>query len=190
MPSADETTHVVPHGPAPREHLDLVHCQWMLACWWLGIGFGLIVLLIIQTMSNMYAGQHEQAWSWLVPMLVPTFSVIVGGIVHTASSPSSTFTVSREIYQLAKGLSIAYLGLVAITLGAVNYVAMNSPGDGATLRWLSTSRLWLAPLNAPVGIVLGVFFASSQDRGSGEGRRTSAPRAHREPAETSPTTKD
>jgi hypothetical protein len=134
----------------------------MLACWWLSIGLVLIVILVIQTMQDMYKNEFERAWSWLIPTLIPTLSVIVGGIVHTTSNPDSKFRVTREIYRLAKWLSVAYLGLLLLTASLVGFQAQMT-----AVQWLEASKLWLTPLNAPVGIVLGVFFASSHSQSTG-----------------------
>jgi hypothetical protein len=157
-------------------YYDLARCQWRLAAWWL-IGLVLSVgLLILQVSQGTYDAKDgtpalnqttnarevanvktiERAWNWLIPLVIPTFSVIVGGIVHAAGSEKPNLRVRREIYLLATWLSVVYLLLVFTTLAAVN--SQNELGANV---WLETSKLWLTPLGSPVGIVLGVFFASS-----------------------------
>jgi hypothetical protein len=139
--------------------LSMRECQFKLALLWLGIAAVLFLIMILQTFQDRYL-VPEQAWSWFVPTLIPTISVIVGGIVHSASTAGKDFEVEARIYDLAFLLSVAYLVLVAASVLLAGPYQVKHGGN--VQAWLQMSKLWLTPLEAPVGIALGVFFTSSR----------------------------
>ncbi len=154
-------------------------CQYRLALLWLGFTGLLFLIMIAQTFLGRYT-EVDQAWTWFIPTLIPTVSVIIGGIVHSASTAGKDFEVEARIYNLAFVLSAVYIGLVAVTvvLGGlfVGQAAAQAksaaglpgsvPGPASAPKtiqtWMQWSKLWLTPLEAPVGVVLGVFFTSSR----------------------------
>ncbi len=162
-----------PRPDPPVGKLWIADCQMRLALLWLVPSLGLFVLLITQTYNQRF-DQPNQAWEWLTPIVLPTISVIVGGIVHTASNPEANHTIDQNLYRLCLWLSWFYLGVLVLSLvlagPAAALAARRAAETGITdktkiltpLQWLEMSKLWLMPLQAPVGIVLGVFFASSQ----------------------------
>lgn len=134
----------------------IAECQMRLAVIWLLPCLLLFVLMMIQTFTGRLASP-ELGWKWLVATVLPTISVIVGGIVHSASDTKAAFAIDEKIYNLCKWISYGYLGIVVLTLLLAGPVATQKTPE----EWLSISNFWITPLQAPLGIVLGVFFASS-----------------------------
>jgi len=162
------TTVALPAPPAGR--LWISDCQMRLAILWLLPSLILFGLMMVQTFFLRF-DKPTVAWEWLIPTILPTISVIVGGIVHTASNPGTNYAIDQNLYRLCLWLSWGYLGILVVTLflagPAANAAAAAVGGTASAnpvtpMSWLETSKLWITPLQAPVGIVLGVFFASSR----------------------------
>ena len=134
----------------------IAECQMELAIMWLLPCLLLFVLMMVQTFTGRLANP-EFGWKWLVATVLPTVSVIVGGIVHAASHSKAQFAIDEKIYNLCRWISFGYLFIVVLTLLLAGPVATQKTPE----EWLSISNFWITPLQAPLGIVLGVFFASS-----------------------------
>lgn len=145
---------------APRS---LRECQFHLAVVWFAVTGALLVFMMLATFNDRFDAP-AQVWDWILPTLIPTISIIVGGIVHGATSAGKDFEVDARIYRLAMGLSIAYLALVAIAAMLAGPYVVRHPGNIGV--WLQNSKLWIASVEAPVGVALGVFFASSRPAAS------------------------
>ncbi len=66
------------------ERLPVVSCQWRLAWAWF-IGAGLTFLLLLtQTTSGKYGEQYTKVWSWFLPTVVPTLTLVIGALVYDA----------------------------------------------------------------------------------------------------------
>ena len=135
----------------------IAECQMQLAVIWLLPCLFLFVLMMIQTFTGRLTNP-ELGWKWRVATVLPTVSVIVGGIVHAASHSKAAFAIDEKIYNLCKWISFGYLFIVVLTLLLAGPVATQKTPE----EWLSISNFWITPLQAPLGIVLGVFFASSK----------------------------
>ena len=134
------------------ERVKVSSCQRRLALAWF-IGGGLVFLVVVvQTMAGHYGEKTKAAWSWLLPTIMPTLSLIVGAVV--SQQPQSTATVDRLAYRISMGLSLCYLLLVLATLAVQPFTGTDP------LDLMSTSNLWLGPVQGLLGIALGVFFGS------------------------------
>jgi len=128
--------------------------KWTLASIWLG-GAGLIFLIMVgQSIGDIYGSRAEDAWAWYLPTVMPTLSLIVGVLV-------ADFTARREasiesnppMFRLGVGLSLFYLVLVLMTLLVQPFLPNLAPLD-----LMTRSNLWLAPLQGLTAAVLGAFF--------------------------------
>jgi hypothetical protein len=132
-------------------------CQRRLAMIWFA-GSGLIaILLVAQTIRSKYGDQPEKAWSWFLPTILPTLSLIVGAVAYEASRPQEAATVDRFFFKLSISLSVVYLLLVLATLIFQPLTQMTP------LRLMDISNLWLGPIQGLVGIALGALFVSHRD---------------------------
>ncbi len=139
-----------------NERIGVSICQQRLAIIWFA-GTGLVLaLLLAQTMLGKYGDQVEKAWSWFLPTVAPTLSLILGAIAYQARQGETTATVDRFFFRLSAALSIIYLLLVLASL------LMQPLSDMTPLRLLDVSNLWLGPAQGLVGIALGAFFGSRQ----------------------------
>jgi hypothetical protein len=106
-------------------------------------------ILFLQTVADRYGGRSEEAWSWLVPSVVPTLGLMIG----VAMKPSRQRAVDPFAVRLAAGLSITYLLLILATLAVQPFSAL------LPLQLLQMSHLWLAPVQGLVAGSIGFLFA-------------------------------
>ena len=134
-----------------RVSLD-VSQKYLAGVWLVGTGIPFLIILL-QSIFGRYGNDASAAWSWLLPYVVPTTSLIIGVLVTDAfSKDEKPQTVDRFIFRLALILSAIYLSLLTLTLLAQPF----SPFEALELMKLST--LWLAPLQGLVSAALGAFF--------------------------------
>lgn len=120
--------------------------------------FVLGILIIAQTVwwavsGNPFGDNIDKVWSWLLPNIVPTFSLILGSLVLDPDADHKPTRGLSLLYGLALGLSAFYL----LSLLAVLYVPFLTGGD--IWQVMKGSNMWLAPFQGLVASVLGVFFA-------------------------------
>jgi hypothetical protein len=141
-----------------KKRMPLRTCQRRLVAVWLAGCAPAFLLLFVQSISGVYGEFVEQAWGWFLPTIVPTLSVIVGGVAYQARRTPSKANVDGTAFSVSLILSIAYLALVLATL-------LLRPLSTATpLQFLATSNLWLVPIQGLAGLSIGAFFTSSSDR--------------------------
>jgi hypothetical protein len=142
--------------------VDIGPCQRRIATVWL-LGSGLIYLLVlVQTLFGYYGDDAETAWSWILPITLPTLSLIIGVMVAGARKRQKgrNDQVSEFVYRLALGLSLFYLSVVLLTLLVQPIVEVEPPD------LMKQSNLWLAPLQGLVTASLGAFYIS-KEQGTG-----------------------
>jgi hypothetical protein len=120
-----------------------------LAAVWFG-GFAAIFLMVL-AISLFGAADAEAAaalWSWFLPTVMPSLSLIAGMMFATREAAGhGDKEVERFQLGLATWFSAGYLAVVAVTLLASPFFT------------LADSHLWLAPLQGLASAMLGMFFA-------------------------------
>jgi hypothetical protein len=132
--------------------LDVSDAQRKLAVLWFCGGGIAALILIIQSISGYYADKVSDAWSWLLPYVLPTLTLIVSAVVADAAKKASNITVDLFAYRSSFWLSVFYLLCLYLSLLAGNFTPYGP------LQLMKMSVLWLGPLQGLVGIALGVFF--------------------------------
>lgn len=130
--------------------------------WFMGAGI-LFVVLILQTIFGRYGDKAREAWSWLLPSILPTLSLIIGGVVISSriskgveTGVETEETIDQFAFQLSFFLSIAYLITVSLT------IFLSPFSELPPLELMKQSNLWLAPFQGLVSAALGVFFVSKK----------------------------
>ena len=133
--------------------LTKTRAQKRLAMLWFAGAGALFFLLLLQTFFGRYGDQTQQAWSWFLPTIMPSLSLIAGAVatdVMGRGDPNAT--VDPFPYRVAFLLSAAYLVIVSLT------VLMSPFSPIPQIELMELSNLWLGPLQGLVGGVLGFFF--------------------------------
>jgi hypothetical protein len=132
----------------------MVNARKKLSVIWFSIGGILFLILFIQTMTNpgLYKDISE-AWSWFLPNVVPTLSLMIGVFIAEAMSTGElTQSVNSFIYRLSLVLSIVYLLAIAIV---ILYIPVSGQNPHELMK---NSNLALGPLQGIVSGVLVLFF--------------------------------
>ncbi len=147
----------------PEEGLRLL--DWVrtrLAFLWFAGACLVLSLVVLQTLNGRYGDHVQEAWTWLMPNLMPTMGTILAGLGYTALDPHrSRATVRSSFYHLAYWVSSFYLALVLLTILIAPTRPEGVTGKGA-VELMHTANLWLGPLQGLVATALGVLFASKQ----------------------------
>lgn len=138
-----------------------------LARLWFGMGAALL-LLVIAASVHRDVDTVKSLWSWFLPAVVPTLSLIIGVVVtEQLGRGIERRETDSFILGLATWLSLGYLALVASSL------------IFDLIDWLSleSSQLFLAPLQGLVATALSAFFVQ-KDADTNRNRRASDPPAN------------
>jgi len=99
-----------------------------------------------------------QLWSWFLPTVLPTLSLIVGVLVEDfLVEGKKTRAADPYLFRLARTMSLAYIALVLLTF-ALAPLSKLGEADVLTL-----SHLWLSPLQGLVAAVLAAFFVKKEE---------------------------
>lgn len=95
----------------------------------------------------------HQVWSWALPSLMPTLTLIVSVLGANALEPQDEgVNVRKGFYRMAIWLSAAYLFLILFTILIEPFTNF----DSAEL--LNLSNLWLGPFQGLVASAVGLLF--------------------------------
>jgi hypothetical protein len=135
--------------------MTLSRSKWTLAIIWL-VGAGLILTLMVgQSLFDVYGARTEEAWSWYLPTVMPSLSLILGVLVadfRAAKAAPESRRKSGPLLGLAIGVSVFYLAMVSLTLLVQPFLAT------PPLELMQRSNLWLGPLQGLAAATLGAFF--------------------------------
>jgi hypothetical protein len=126
--------------------------QRRLAVLWFCGGGITTVILIIQSISGYYGDRASDAWSWLLPYVLPTLTLITSAVIADATKKTSNIMVDLFAYHSSFWLSVFYLLCLDVSLLAGNWTPYGP------IQLMKMSVLWLGPLQGLIGIALGVFF--------------------------------
>ena len=111
------------------------------------------MLIILQSIFGKYQNDVEKAWSWFLPTIMPTLSLIVGVLVSDAfSQDQATLKIDKFIYNISFGFSLVYLLMIYLVLFLQPLTQMT------VFEVMHISNLWLGPFQGLVGASLTVFF--------------------------------
>jgi len=128
------------------------------ATWLIGAG-AIILIVVVQSLLGRFDDKTQEAWSWLLPTIMPTLGMIITVLGYTALDSAKGSTVVRKtFFQVSLSLSVFYLLLVLLAI-------LIQPFTGREpLELMRISNLWLGPVQALVASALGVLFVSKQHR--------------------------
>lgn len=144
--------------------------QRTLALVW-SIGFLLnFTLVVIVANGDNFKSTETVAWSWFLPAIVPTLSLVLGSYFRNAFKPVESKQVERFALRLTVILSSFYL----LVLGMSFINAVLTPWfhpERSTQQLLQMSQhllqisaIYLSPLQGIVAIALGHFVVSAKEK--------------------------
>jgi len=133
-------------------------CKRQLAALWFGASLFLFLVLVIQSSTGHYGDKDEVAWSWFLPTVMPTLSLIAGVLVLDATSgEKDEKKVDRFFFWLTFSVSGFYLIVIAVTV-----VLQVIPDNITWEDLMNRSGLWLGPLQGLATAFLGAFFIKGE----------------------------
>ena len=142
--------------------IPLERVRWKLARLWLVMGGGFLLLLIVQSIMGKYDQKVQRVWSWALPSIMPTLSLIVTilgmNAFHNEEEPASE--IRQPFYRAVFWVSVIYLSILIGTVLVEPFTPYES------LELLNLSNFWLAPLQAFVASAIAVIFLSSHPKAS------------------------
>lgn len=140
------------------QYIALEPARFKITIIWL-TGAGLVTgLLILQSVLGKYQNRAQDVWSWALPTIMPTLSLILSGLGAGALKKRANLRVSRKFYAIATTLSAFYLTLLMFTL----LIEPFTPYE--PLELLHLSNLWLGPIQGLVASSVGVLFLSKSEK--------------------------
>ena len=139
--------------------IPMMRARKRLSMVWFCFGGVLFAVLFIQTLANPYLYKDvSEPWSWFLPNIVPTLSLMIGVLVAEAMGKGSPAkSVDAFMYRLGLAASLIYLVCVAA-------VIFYGPVSGqAPFELMKKSSLALGPMQGLVSGVLVLFFARKSE---------------------------
>ena len=152
----------------PSGMISLEKARYRLArLWFIGVGI-IFLLLVVQSFSNVYEGRLDEVWSWALPTVIPTISLILSvlganAIEQVGVSSTDTGMLRRRFYTIVYWLSVFYLLLILVTILLQPIaVFMNANDQFSAVDVLRRSQLWLSPVQGLVISAMGILFFSKK----------------------------
>jgi hypothetical protein len=120
--------------------------------WFLMCGVMFLLMFIYDIKNTPYGDQTKEVWSWMLPNIVPTLTLMVSVFVLEAKGQGGE--VARPgalLFRLAFALSLFYLAALLVLVVYGNFA--DDP-----LRKLQASGVYLGPFQGLVTAALGAFF--------------------------------
>lgn len=141
--------------------IKLDRARWKLARIWFGFCGVVFLILIGQSIGDVYGEDVLRAWGWALPNFLPTLSLMVSVFAADALRPRSDdeAQVRKNFLQLSYYSSIFYLAVFLFTiLSPPLALSVRGNVDERAIDILELSNLWLAPLQGLVIALVGVLF--------------------------------
>ncbi len=134
--------------------ISMARCKTQLTIiWFIGSGI-LFTIFFAQTIGGRYGENMNEAWSWLLPNIMPTLALVTGVLVTDSMGKSAKIkSVNRFLFQLAFWLSIAYMLTMISTI-----LLWPITNELKPLTYLQKSSVWLAPFQGLISGLMGAFF--------------------------------
>lgn len=131
------------------------------------VASALVFLLVIAASINRDPATLVTLWSWFLPSITPTLSLIIGVLIseHVGRSVIDTRVADPFLLGLSTCLSVAYLALVAASL-VFHLIGVLT---------LESSQLYLAPVQGLAATALSAFFLKKDGGGAVEPAADAAP---------------
>lgn len=155
----------------PSSNISLEKARYRLArLWFIGVGIIFLLLVAQSSFGDIYEGRLEEVWSWALPTVIPTLSLLLSvlganAIVQVNDSNADTGMVRRSFYSIAYWLSVFYLLLI---LATILLQPINPSEKFTAVDFLKRSQLWLSPVQGIVISAMGILFFSKQSSSSSQ----------------------
>lgn len=135
----------------------MTYCKKRLATIWFGGAGILFFIVLLQTLLGRFENKAGEAWSWLLPTIMPTLMLIIGVLVMDALGKGVKITnTDRFLFRLTFFISIAYLLAVLLVIAIQPFSTLGP------FELMTQSNFWLGPFQGLVSASLGAFFVQAR----------------------------
>ena len=139
--------------------LSFAHCKKRLGLLWFASAGVIFAIVLTQSLGGRFGSNLTDAWSWLLPNVMPTLSLIVGVFIADLQQGGVEKMVDRFVFRMATSLSVVYFLTILATLLAIPFISLHGMQP---IDLLKASNLWLAPLQGLAAAALGAFFVKGK----------------------------
>jgi Na+/H+-dicarboxylate symporter len=133
--------------------ISLSQAKKVFAYVWFCVGGGIFILVLLQTVFGRLSEEASDVWSWILPMIMPTLSLMAAVIVADSfDSHGKDKMVGRFGYRLTMIISLFYVCSVFCI------IVLSSLLNASPMKILNQASLALGPLQGLVTATLGFFF--------------------------------
>ena len=125
----------------------------------------LFAVLVVQSILDKYHQDLQKAWSWFIPTVVPTLSLMLSVLGAGALGGQDARQVRVDFFRLAWWLSLAYLLVLTGTILLQPFSPL------APIELFTASNYWLTPMQGLVVAAIGVLFTINERGTRAPGRR-------------------
>lgn len=137
--------------------LDVMWCKKRIATLWLFGSAFIFLIFLFQTFFGHFSESADEAWSWFLPSVLPTLSLIIGALVADALGQNmAEKKVDSYIFKVSFYLSIFYFIVIFLTIVLQPIVTYS------VITFYKKSNLWLVPIQGLVTASLGAFFVKME----------------------------
>ena len=119
--------------------------------WFIGSGVPFF-LMVIQSVLGKYEPKTQEAWSWFIPLVFPTLTLMISVMGNEALGEKKKKHVRAGFAKLTYILSIAYLAALSLV------IFLEPLSTVEPFKIFSMSNFFLAPIQALVVGALGYLF--------------------------------
>ena len=132
--------------------------------WLIGAGSTAFLLVVISILRGRSDAARD-IWSWFLPLVLPTLGLMIGVVGAAAAGGNVEGRVRKSFVDIAIGLSMAYLAVLALTVLMEPF----SPLKGSALY--AMSNYYLGPFQGLVVAALGYLFTSGKSTPDAPGKK-------------------
>jgi len=122
--------------------------------WFIAAGISFVWLMVF-SMFGRFGTDTREVWSWFLPSVLPTLSLMIAVLGATAFGPRDKRYVKKPFIDLAQTLSLVYLAALFLTIIAGHF---NPPA----IEFLLLSNVWLGPLQGLTVASIGYLFIAKE----------------------------
>ena len=142
---------------AMPDTVPIVDARMQLSRLWFLWAFFLSTVLILQSILGHFTDQVKEVWSWYIPTIVPTLSLMIGVLGASAlGTEEESRIVRRGFFNITYWISAGYLLILTVTVILEPLTPMK------TIELYLTSNYWLSPFQSLSGTTIALLFTSQK----------------------------
>lgn len=113
------------------------------------------MILTVQSILGKYGENVQAAFSWFIPTVFPTLTLMISVIGAAALKPKEDRIIRTNFLKITVGISIAYLIVLSLVIFLQPFSKYEDP-----IKLFSISNFFIAPLQGIAVGALGFLFTS------------------------------